>query len=77
MCRTFLPLFVFPGVCLSLVPFIATLTGLLRGLVFLACLLTVMFFYLNWQVAHGVLFTVDRLISFGYNYDPACFLWFW
>ena len=44
MCRTFLPLFVFPGVCLSLVPFIATLTGLLRGLVFLACRLTVMFF---------------------------------
>ena len=33
-------------------------------------------FYLNWQVAHGVLFTVDRLISFGYNYDPACFCGF-
>ena len=26
-----------------------------------------------WQVAHGVLYTGDRLISFGYDYDPNCF----
>ena len=26
-----------------------------------------------WQVAHGVLYTADRLISFGYYYDPRCF----
>ena len=26
-----------------------------------------------WQVAHGVLYTADRLISFGYDYDPNCF----
>ena len=25
---------------------------------------------LAWQVAHGVLYTADRLISFGYAYDP-------
>ena len=28
---------------------------------------------LNWKIAHGVLYTVDRLISFGYAFDPACF----
>ena len=28
---------------------------------------------LSWQVAHGVLYTVDRLISFGYSHDPHCF----
>ena len=28
---------------------------------------------LPWQVAHGVLYTVDRLISFGYSHDPHCF----
>ena len=26
-----------------------------------------------WQVAHGVLYTADQLISFGYDYDPNCF----
>ena len=26
-----------------------------------------------WQVAHGVLYTADRLISSGYDYDPNCF----
>ena len=26
-----------------------------------------------WQVAHGVLYTADRLISLGYHYDPNCF----
>ena len=25
------------------------------------------------QVAYGVLYTADRLISFGYDYDPNCF----
>lgn len=28
---------------------------------------------LNWKIAHGVLYTVDRLLSFGYALDPACF----
>lgn len=28
---------------------------------------------LNWKIAHGVLYTVDRLISFGYGLDPTCF----
>ena len=28
---------------------------------------------LNWKIAHGVLYTVDRLISFGYGFDPTCF----
>lgn len=28
---------------------------------------------LAWQVAHGVIYTADRLISFGYAYDPNCF----
>ena len=28
---------------------------------------------LAWQVAHGVLYTADRLLSFGYDYDPNCF----
>ena len=28
---------------------------------------------LSWQVAHGVLYTVDRLLSFGYSLDPHCF----
>ena len=28
---------------------------------------------LNWKIAHGVLYTADRLISFGYQYPAACF----
>ena len=28
---------------------------------------------LNWKIAHGVLYTVDRLLSFGYALDPASF----
>jgi len=28
---------------------------------------------LSWQVARGVLYTVDRLISFGYSHDHHCF----
>ena len=28
---------------------------------------------LSWKVAHGVLYTADRLISFGYQYSPSCF----
>ena len=28
---------------------------------------------LNWKIAYGVLYTADRLISFGYGFDPACF----
>ena len=28
---------------------------------------------LSWKVAHGVLYTADRLISFGYAISPACF----
>ena len=28
---------------------------------------------LNWKVAHGVLYTADRLASFGYSYPQACF----
>ena len=28
---------------------------------------------LSWKVAHGVLFTVDRLLRFGYSLDPFCF----
>ena len=28
---------------------------------------------LSWQVAHGVFYTVDRLLSFGYSLDPHCF----
>ena len=28
---------------------------------------------LNWKIAHGVLYTVDRLVSFGYGFDPTCF----
>ena len=28
---------------------------------------------LSWKVAHGVLYTADRLISFGYAHDPNCF----
>ena len=27
---------------------------------------------LSWKVAHGVLYTADRLISFGYQYSPLC-----
>ena len=27
---------------------------------------------LNWKIAHGVLYTAERLISFGYAYDPMC-----
>lgn len=26
-----------------------------------------------WKIAHGVLYTVDRLLSFGYSLDPHCF----
>ena len=26
-----------------------------------------------WKVAHGVLYTAERLLSFGYNFDPSCF----
>ena len=26
-----------------------------------------------WKVPHGVIYTADRLISFGYDYDPNCF----
>ena len=26
-----------------------------------------------WQVAHGFLYTADRLTSFGYDYEPNCF----
>ena len=28
---------------------------------------------LAWKIAHGVLYTVDCLSSFGYSYDPCCF----
>ena len=28
---------------------------------------------LSWKIAHGVLYTADRLISFGYQYLPSCF----
>lgn len=28
---------------------------------------------LSWKIAHGVLYTTDRLISFGYQYLPSCF----
>ena len=28
---------------------------------------------LSWQVARGVLYIVDRLISFGYSHDHPCF----
>ena len=28
---------------------------------------------LSWKVVHGVLYTPDRLISFGYQYLPSCF----
>ena len=28
---------------------------------------------LNWKVAHGVLYTADRLLGFGYSIDPLCF----
>ena len=28
---------------------------------------------LNWKIAHGVLYTAERLISFGYQYQPSCF----
>ena len=27
---------------------------------------------LSWKVAHGVLYTADRLIGFGYSIDPLC-----
>ena len=27
----------------------------------------------NWKIAHGVLYTADRLISFGYNIPALCF----
>ena len=26
-----------------------------------------------WKVAHGVLYTAERLLSFGYSFDPSCF----
>ena len=28
---------------------------------------------LNWRLAHGFVNTADRLISFGYQFDPMCF----
>ena len=28
---------------------------------------------LYWKIAHGVLFTADRLIGFGYSFDHSCF----
>ena len=28
---------------------------------------------LNWKTAHGVLYITERLISFGYSYQPSCF----
>ena len=28
---------------------------------------------LNWRIAHGVTYTADRLVSFGYHFDPMCF----
>ena len=28
---------------------------------------------LCWKIAHGVLYTADRLIGFGYSIDPSCF----
>ena len=28
---------------------------------------------LNWKIAHGVLYTAERLISFGYQYQSSCF----
>ena len=28
---------------------------------------------LNWKMAHGVTYTANRLISFGYHFDPMCF----
>ena len=28
---------------------------------------------LNWKIAHGVLCIADRLVTFGYSYDPSCF----
>ena len=31
---------------------------------------------LNWKVAHGVLYTADRLVSFGYAIPNACFCGF-
>lgn len=31
---------------------------------------------LNWKIAHGVLYTAERLISFGYAYNPSCFCGF-
>ena len=27
----------------------------------------------SWKIAHGVLYTTDRLLSFGYSLDPNCF----
>ena len=29
--------------------------------------------YLNWKVAHCVLYTAERLVSFGYANNPSCF----
>ena len=31
---------------------------------------------LNWKIAHGVLYTAERLVSFGYDYNPSCFCGF-
>ena len=28
---------------------------------------------LNWKLAHGVLYTAERLVSFGYLFQPSCF----
>ena len=27
----------------------------------------------NWRIGHGITYTADRLISFGYHFDPMCF----
>lgn len=29
-------------------------------------------FYFAWKIAHRVLYTADRLVSFGYNVPPLC-----
>ena len=31
---------------------------------------------LNWKIAHGVLYTAERLVSFGYDYNLSCFCGF-
>ena len=32
---------------------------------------------LSWKVAHGALFTMDHLVSFGSDFPPACFCGFY